>query len=174
VSTARTADAAPQGHLLVLSPEHVADTTDDWYTPPWLFEAAGLTFDIDVAAPVDPARRTCPAKAYLTPLEDGLTAPWEGLVWMNPPWSRSLPWLERFAVHPGGGLALLPATRSASTQALFSCADAVTFFTGQFSRPNGAIDHNPWLLILAARGDDARQALRRVAASRAVPSWLKV
>lgn len=56
----------------------VADTNDDWYTPPWLFEAAGLMFDFDVAAPVDPSRRTCPARAFLTPIEDGLAQEWGG------------------------------------------------------------------------------------------------
>lgn len=41
------------------NPEAVADTSD--------VRAAGLVFDLDVAAPVDPARRTCPAQRYLTP-----------------------------------------------------------------------------------------------------------
>lgn len=148
----------------------VADTSDDWYTPRWLFAAAGLQFDIDVCAPVDPARRTCPAGQYLTPLEDGLTSRWDGLVWMNPPYSNSLPWIERFARHDDG-LALLPATRSASTAALLKCAHAITFFTGQFYRPNGQTDHNPWLLILAARGPAAVAAVQRIAADRATTAW---
>lgn len=155
------------------SPADVALTTDDWYTPRWLFDAAGLVFAVDVSAPVDPARRTCPARRYLTPLEDGLTAPWSGLVWMNPPWSRSMPWIERFARHDPGGLALLPATRSAATQAMLQCADAVAFFTGQFSRPNGDVDHNPWLLLLAARGGEAIGGLERVADQRGTPAWIK-
>ena len=158
-------------HLFSLGPADVADTSDDWYTPPWLFDAAALRFDMDVCAPVDPVRRTCPAVRYLTPLEDGLVSPWRGCVWMNPPWSKSLPWVERFATHDGGGLALLPATRSKSTAALLECAEAVTFFTGQFIRPNGNTDHNPWLVILAARGWIAVQALEGVARARAVPSW---
>src|ERR1700749_419093 len=85
----------------------VADTSDDCYTPRWIFDAAGLVFDMDVAAPVDPSRRTCPALRYLTPVDDGLSQPWEGLVWMNPPYSNCMPWVRRFAEH-GRGLALLP------------------------------------------------------------------
>jgi hypothetical protein len=156
---------------LDLIPADVADTSDDWYTPRWLFDAAGLIFDIDVSAPVDPVRRTCPARRYLTPLDDGLTEKWDGLIWMNPPWSRSLPWIERFK-HHGNGLALLPATRSQSTAAMLRCADAITFFTGQFMRPNGKTDHNPWLLILAARGPAAIEGLSRVARDRQTPAWL--
>lgn len=28
--------------------------SDAWYTPPWVFEGLGVTFDLDVAAPADP------------------------------------------------------------------------------------------------------------------------
>ena len=65
--------------LFDVSPADVADTSDDCYTPRWIFDAAGLVFDMDVAAPVDPSRRTCPAAQYLTPVEDGLAQPWTGL-----------------------------------------------------------------------------------------------
>ena len=83
-------------------------TTDEWYTPPWLFSAAGVTFDLDVCAPVDPILRTCPARAYFTAEDDGLTQPWHGLVWMNPPYSKAEPWVRRWADH-ADGLALVPA-----------------------------------------------------------------
>lgn len=156
--------------LFDLGAADVADTSNDWYTPSWLFDAAGITFDMDVAAPVDPNRRTCPARRYLTPLEDGLTEPWHGLVWMNPPYSRPRPWVDRWVKHPSG-LALLAATRSASTGMALDGADAVMFFTGQFSRPNGEVDHNPWLLMLAARGSVAVVALERIAIARGVSCW---
>ncbi len=88
--------------LFEIGPADVATTTDDYYTPPWIFDAAGLIFDMDVSAPVDPSRRTCPARRYLTPVEDGLTQPWDGLVWMNPPFSGTAAWVERFARHGSG------------------------------------------------------------------------
>ena len=47
--------------LFTLTDAHVAETTDDWYTPRWVFDAAGIRFDMDVAAPVNPDQRTCPA-----------------------------------------------------------------------------------------------------------------
>ena len=86
----------------------VADTSDDWYTPRWIFDAAGIVFDMDVCAPVDPARRTCPARRYLTAIDDGLTVPWEGVVWMNPPFSETRPWVDRW-IEQADGMALLPA-----------------------------------------------------------------
>lgn len=140
----------------------LADTSDDWYTPGWLFEAAGVTFDLDVAAPVDPTRRTCPALKYLTPLEDGLAQPWHGLVWMNPPYSRCGPWVDRWSKHPEG-LALLPAARSAWLGVLVGSTDALTFVECDFLRNGGPATPGKLALILAARGERSIEALARIA-----------
>ena len=46
-------------------------TSDDYYTPPWVFEQMNIEFDIDVASPpggID----WIPAKHYFTMQEDGL------------------------------------------------------------------------------------------------------
>jgi hypothetical protein len=152
--------------LFEVTAADVADTSDDSYTPRWVFAAAGLVFDLDVAAPVDPAMRTCPARAYLTPVEDGLTHPWHGVVWMNPPYSRVAPWVDRWADHPDG-LALLPAMHEVKwLGVLMRSADAITLPTVEFSRPGGG---NPvrWRqpAILAARGAVSASALARVAAA---------
>jgi hypothetical protein len=143
----------------------VADTSDDYYTPRWIFDAAGLVFDMDVAAPVDPSRRTCPARRYLTPVEDGLTQPWEGLVWMNPPYSRPLPWVDRFAEHRNG-LALLPTPKGTPWLGpLLRCLDAMTLLTVDFGRPDGSKGCLPYLLVLAGCGPVAAGAVGRVAAA---------
>jgi len=81
-------------------------TSDDYYTPAWVFEALGLQFDLDVASP-PVAPEWIPAARRYTIEDDGLTAPWEGLVWMNPPYSNATPWVDRFREH-GNGVALLP------------------------------------------------------------------
>lgn len=40
---------------------------------------------------------------------DGLSMPWHGRVWMNPPYGPTMPtWVERFILHDGGGIALIP------------------------------------------------------------------
>lgn len=44
--------------------------------------------------------------------QDGLALPWQGKVWLNPPYSRPAPWLARAAQHQldgGETLALVPA-----------------------------------------------------------------
>lgn len=81
-------------------------TTDDYYTPAWVFEKLGLEFDLDVASPLV-APEWIPAKRRYTIEDDGLVSPWEGLVWMNPPYSGPGPWVEKFMDH-GNGVALLP------------------------------------------------------------------
>jgi len=162
--------------LFDIGPADVADTNDEWYTPRWIFDAAGLTFDLDVCAPVAPEFRTCPARRYLTILEDGLAEPWSGLVWMNPPYSNPAPWVDRFAEHPAG-LALLPAANSHWRGRYVRAADGIVLMsvnkkerpagpsrwhTG-FGRPDGSSVSYPHALILAARGELALSALEGVA-----------
>ena len=152
------------GLLFEVSAGEVAATTDDCYTPRWIFDAAELVFDMDVAAPVNPLRRTCPAARYLTPVEDGLSVPWSGLVWMNPPFSHCSPWVERFAAHRCG-LALLPAVKEVYwLGSLLACADAMTLIGANFGRPDGSVKAPP-LLILAGCGPAAAAAVARVAAA---------
>ena len=151
--------------LFDVSPADVADTSDDWYTPRWIFDAAGLVFDMDVAAPVDPSRRTCPARCYLSPVEDGLTRPWEGVVWCNPPYSAVRPWAERFAAH-SQGLLLVPGVRSFWVNQVLSTVDAVTLLGDvAFGRPDGSTSTLRSVVILAAKGPLAVAALHRVAAA---------
>jgi DNA N-6-adenine-methyltransferase (Dam) len=151
-------------HLFEVSPADVAVTNDDWYTPRWVFNAAGLMFDMDVCAPIDPTFRTCPAREYLTVLDDGLTAPWTGTVWMNPPYSQCAIWTERFVQH-ASGLALLPATRQTVWLGLLTrSADAIALVSPEFSRVDGSVVRpGPAVLILAARGPLCVDALARVA-----------
>lgn len=88
--------------------EHT-QTSDDYYTPPWVFERMNIDFDLDVASPpggID----WIPAKQYFTIEDDGLSQPWHGRVWMNPPYSNPKPWIERFIQH-ANGITLVPMTR---------------------------------------------------------------
>ena len=60
--------------------------TDDWYTPPDIFDALGLIFDLDPCSP-GPARWV-PARKIYTKEDDGLVQSWSGTVFMNPPFGR--------------------------------------------------------------------------------------
>lgn len=78
---------------------------DRWLTPLSIVEAVG-PFDLDpCAAPDHPTATT-----RWTPEEvgDGLSMPWEGRVWLNPPYGRTMgDWVRRLVAH-GSGIALLP------------------------------------------------------------------
>ena len=77
--------------------------TDDWYTPPEIFDALGLTFDLDPCSPGPD--HWVPARKIFTIDDDGLAQPWNGLVFMNPPFAGRnghVPWLRRFFAHANG------------------------------------------------------------------------
>ncbi len=99
---------------------------DTAYTPPAIFEALDLEFDLDPAAPPGGVP-WIPARKIYTESDDGLTQPWEGLVWLNPPYSNPAPWIETLH-HHGHGVALLPAdTATAWFHQWVVTADALCF-----------------------------------------------
>jgi hypothetical protein len=82
---------------------------DEWFSPKWIFDALGLEFDIDVCAPLNGVS-WIPAKKHFSIEDDGLSQEWMGKrVWMNPPYSKPLPWTTKFRDN-ANGIALLPTT----------------------------------------------------------------
>jgi phage N-6-adenine-methyltransferase len=67
---------------------HFSSATCEWATPPDLFAEldAEFHFDLDVCATVENAK--CPR--FFTREQDGLEQRWEGRVWMNPPYGRTI------------------------------------------------------------------------------------
>ncbi len=103
---------------------------DEWLTPPAILAALG-TFDLDPCAPIERPWPTA-AKHY-TVHDEGLSLPWEGRVWLNPPYGpHTGTWLERLREH-GDGIALIFARTE--TEVWFSHiwgkADAVLFVQGR-------------------------------------------
>jgi hypothetical protein len=93
--------------------EQCLGATDEWYTPARVFQAMGVRFDLDVAAP----RVRCPAADWCCGAftQNSLQRSWFGFVWMNPPFggrNALVPWLEKFFIH-GNGVALVPDRTSA-------------------------------------------------------------
>lgn len=139
-------------------------TSDDYYTPRWVFDALGLTFDLDVAAPpggVD----WLPARRYFTQADDGLSQEWTGRVWMNPPFSGTSPWAQRFLDH-GNGVAIVPCSRSRWFSQIWDEADAIchprlrsgdSMF--KFVR-DGTLTNIYMPVVFMAMGEDCTEALR--------------
>jgi DNA N-6-adenine-methyltransferase (Dam) len=84
--------------------EQPRTSSSEWYTPPALFQALGLEFDLDPCAPALPAARWIPARRRIGLPDDGLQASWNGRVWLNPP-RDSARWVGRLVEH-GHGIAL--------------------------------------------------------------------
>lgn len=100
-----------------------SSTSDDYWTPQWLFDALGITFDLDVACPPDGPPHT-PATNWFTQETNGLAQPWVGRVWMNPPFSSTNDWAYRFMEHKNG-ICLVPMGKTKWFARLWDDADAV-------------------------------------------------
>ena len=133
-------------------------TSDDYYTPKWIFDTLGLHFDLDVASP--PHATNVPCDRYFTQADDGLSQDWHGRVWMNPPFSNPTPWVERFIDH-GNGVGLVPSSNGNWWINLWEskCKICITRPL-KFVTPTGSqvgISVRTWLIAI---GDDNIEALR--------------
>lgn len=135
---------------------------DEFYTPAWIFERLGLTFDLDVAAP-EGGVDWIPKRGYFTKEIDGLSQQWHGRVWMNPPFSQSKPWVKKFIDH-GNGIALLPASKARWFTELWQVMSGMVWlpydlkFIYQHQTTNGIFMPTG----LFAMGEDNKQALERL------------
>lgn len=135
-----------------LHDQRTPSSSDEWYTPPAVFDALGLSFDLDPAAPAGGVP-WIPASRHFTRADDGLRQPWHGRVWLNPPYGRQTHrWLQKLAAH-GDGLALVFArTDTAWFHRIPTEATALCFTRGRlrFHRADGTTGDtapSPSLLI---------------------------
>ncbi len=139
-------------------------TSDECYTPRWVFDAMGLQFDLDVAAPHGGPWHV-PCDRYLTVEDDGLTAPWHGLVWCNPPYSSVRDWVARWVQHDRGALMTQVASAQPWRAALYSNADALYIGRVDFARPDGSTLKFGWTPICVAFRGVGTEPARRLAAA---------
>lgn len=104
--------------------------SDEWLTPPEILEALG-DFDLDPCSPINRPWDT--AAEHYTTMDDGLSKPWRGRVWLNPPFGReAIKWMRKMVEH-GDGIALLPARTETVMfyETVWPVANAICFMRGR-------------------------------------------
>lgn len=153
-----------------LEPDY-ATRNDRWLTPLPLIRALG-GFDLDpCGAPNHPT-----ADEIWTPEThgDGLSLPWHGRVWLNPPYGRTMvDWMRRLAEHGEGTALVFARTETALFhEVVWPVATAILFLRGRvtFLDPEGveASANSGAPSVLIAYGDRDRDAL----ASCELPGYL--
>ena len=138
--------------------------SDDWYTPPEIFDALGMVFDLDPCSPGPD--HWVPARKVYTKADDGLSQPWEGAVFVNPPFggrNGHVPWLRKFLEHANGIAIVRAYTSSGWFHDWAVTADGFLFPRGKtkFIRPDGSIGKAPGHgVVLLAMGGRCNLALR--------------
>lgn len=114
--------------------------TQTWITPRWIIDTLG-PFDLDPAAssvrPWDCAGvNWCGGTA-----DDGLSRPWHGRVWLNPPFDRYEvgKWIKRLAEHRSGIALLHARTEAEWFEPVWEKARAILFLADRlyFHYPDG-------------------------------------
>lgn len=110
--------------------ERTTETTVEWLTPPELVQCLG-EFDLDPCSPVDAPFHH--ARTNYTIIDNGLSRPWFGRVYLNPPYGRHMElWLAKLKQH-GNGIALIFARTETRTffEHIWNDADGLLFVKGR-------------------------------------------
>jgi hypothetical protein len=116
--------------ILNVSFERVATGKDEWLAPSEIIRALG-DFDLDPCAPI--IRPWDMAKNHYTIQDDGLSKPWHGRVWCNPPYgSETSKWLHKLSRH-GNGIALIFARTETGNffRYIWPCASGIMILRGR-------------------------------------------
>ena len=130
-----------------------------WLTPLEITEALG-PFDLDPCG--YPGWDT--ARQLICLPDDGLSTPWEGRVWLNPPYGQEVwRWLDKLADHRHGTALIFARTETEGfVEQVWKKATAVRFLYGRlhFHHPDGtrarANAGAPSVLIAYGQEDAAR------------------
>lgn len=114
------------GHQLPIS------KTDTWLTPPHIIKSLG-EFDLDPCSPI--IRPWDTARKHYTVTDDGLKKPWNGRVWLNPPYGKAMrAWLQKMAVHANGVALVFARTETVDFQQfVFPFVESILFIAGRLT-----------------------------------------
>ncbi len=144
-----------------------------WTTPPELLErlypVVGGAFDLDPCSPT-PDRKAAPVRASLYFTDHGLEVPWQGSVFVNPPYGRGLKfWIKKCHDEAASGraspvVALIPARPDTSAWHTWiaGCAD-VFMLRGRLrfgAEGGGDAAPFPSALVVWNATTDHRQAMQ--------------
>lgn len=137
-------------------------TTDVWITPPNIITSLG-NFDLDPCCPNNLKWKTANKFYSLENNEDGLELSWDGRVWLNPPYSNWVKFIEKLKNH-GDGIALLFARTETKGfhEHIWNDADSIFFFKKRikFLNINGDSTGTPTSpSVLIAYGKHNTQAI---------------
>ena len=150
--------------------------SQDHITPRWIIDRLG-PFDLDPCA-ADPRPWDCATRNFT---EAGLSRPWRGRVWLNPPFDQYIVghWIERLAER-GNGTALLHARTEAKWfEPIWERASGILFMADRlkFCRPDGSeLPHNsgaPPVLVAFGATDLARLEASSIA-GQLVTAWKRI
>lgn len=125
---------------------HASSASPEWYTPPnILLLVLDVLEDIDLDPCSNIGVPVVPALKCYTINDDGLTKPWIGTVYMNPPYGKTMPdWTSKLEHEYNIGnvteaIALLPA-RTDTRWFHIICHHATCFIKGRirFTKPDGS------------------------------------
>jgi len=139
--------------------------SNEWWTPRHVFDALGLEFDLDPCAPPGGVP-WLPAKHHYSIEDDGLSKPWFGRVWLNPPYGREAgAWMIHLAQHGHGIGLVFSRTDVAWWHLTVPDATAVCFVRGRLTFVPGSGQSAPGNSggpsALVAYGDDCAEAVAR-------------
>ena len=108
------------------------DRQTRWLTPRYVVDALG-PFDLDPCGA--PGHELAKRTYLLENNENGLTLPWVGRVWLNPPYGKeAAPFLHKMAAHGNGTALIFARTETALfCETVWEKADSVFFLRGRLS-----------------------------------------
>lgn len=113
---------------------HFSSATDMWATPQDTFDVLNDMygpFDLDVCATADNAK----CQRFYSLADDGLTQPWVGRCWMNPPYGREIGrWMRKAYESSREGalvVCLVPARTDTAWWHDYAMRGEVTFLRGR-------------------------------------------